>query len=546
MVFPRKKGILITLGVLILIIGSALFMRKKNVTPRETVVVKKAPLIATVNVTGKVKSAQYVDLAFDRSGRVAQVFVEVGKEVAKGQSLVTLEHADLAAQVAQAHAGAESARAQLNALERGTRPEEIAIAEIKKTNADKSLLDAETNLANVKAKADVDLGNLYNDVRDVLQDAYTKADDAVQKQIDDLFVNDTTANPQLTFTSDSQARIDAESQRVTAGNVLTVFKAELSVLGTTAPLLDDALQRAARHCTTIRDFLVRLQDTLNSAVGLSATTLAAYKTSVNTGRTNMNTAIAAINAKQQAIAAEKVANKNAIAAAEAKVQDAKNARDTAVSELALKRAGSTPEQIAVQQAQLQSAEANAAYARAQLAKTILQSPFVGIVTKQDAKVGEIVTANTPVVSLIAKSKFSLEAFVPEADIAKIAIGQNADVTLDAYGKDVTFAATIVAMDPAETIIEGVATYKATLQFTEDDARVKSGMTANIDVVTAMRDAAIAIPQRAVIENDSKKTVQLLDNDGQVRVAPVTTGVRASDGSVEIISGLSEGDRVIVR
>ena len=133
--------------------------------------------------------------------------------------------------------------------------------------------------------------------------------------------------------------------------------------------------------------------------------------------------------------------------------------------------------------------------------------------------------------------------MPEADIAKVSVGNTSIVTLDAYGRDVVFEAKVVAIDPAETIVDGVATYKVTFQFIEDDERIKSGMTANIDITSDNRENVIAVPQRSIIRKNGDKFVRILDGNN-VKEIKVETGLYGSDGNIEIIRGINEGDKVI--
>jgi len=188
-------------------------------------------------------------------------------------------------------------------------------------------------------------------------------------------------------------------------------------------------------------------------------------------------------------------------------------------------------------------EASVISAKAELDKTVIIAPISGTVTRQDAKVGQIDSANVVIMSLITTANFEIEANVPEADIAKVAIGNIADVTLDAYGNDVLFEAKVVKIDPAETEIEGVATYKTTFIFTKEDERVKSGMTANIDILTAKKENVIVVPTRAVSSKNNEKFVQVLTDRGPEDVL-VAVGLRGSDGNIEIISGVSEGDKIV--
>ena len=572
--FLKKPiGIISIIVVLGLAVGGYFYFGHEKKSEFDTAIAKQGDLVQEVSVTGRVKPASSVNLTFEKSGRVSRVYADVGKQVSAGQTLVVIENADIAAQRLQAEAGVESAKAQLEQyraafetqkaklaeLKRGTRPEEIQVQETKVENAKTALADAQKNLENVKAKATIDLQNLHDKIADIFRDAHLKADDAVRKQTDEMFDNDDTQYVQLTFlNTNSQAEIDAEWQRQIAGNRLNQWKEEIDSLPSDQNELDQALTASLEHLTIIQSFLNRLMDTINAAFGISQTTKTTYQTNVNTGRTNVNTAIEVINNQKQTIAAQKVLNQNNTTAAEEKLRTAESNLKLEESNLALKKAGIIEEQIAAQeaqvtqaeanivsqQAQIKQAEANVENYQAQIAKTIIRAPISGTVTKQDAKVGEIVSANTPLVSLISASQFEIEANIPEADIAKVKLGNAAKVTLDAYGNDVSFDVKVVAIDPAETIIDGVATYKTTFQFIDKDERVKSGMTANIDISTEKRENVIVIPQRAVITKNGDKIVRVF-NDETLKEVKVKTGLRGSDGNIEIIESVSEGDKVII-
>ncbi len=88
----------------------------------------------------------------------------------------------------------------------------------------------------------------------------------------------------------------------------------------------------------------------------------------------------------------------------------------------------------------------------------------------------------PFVKLISKDKFQIEADITETDIANVKVDQEAEAILDAYGDDVKFIAKVIEIDPAEKMIEGIATYKTTFQLLNEKSRLKPGMTANIDIL----------------------------------------------------------------
>jgi len=561
-------GAIFALGVLYYV-----FFGETQPPAYDTALVARGDVVQEVSVTGNVKPKEAVDLAFEISGRVANVYVSVGSKVKKGDMLASLDSSDIDAKFAQALAGVDAAKAtlkqynaaysaedaKLTEIKKGTRPEEVQLSETKVANAKKSLSDAETNLSNIKEKADNDLQNLYDDVDDILNEAYTKADDATSKQIVDIISEGSSNDFQLTFgTYDSILESKVENERITVKSELISFKQELASLDGSYSSLDSSLDKAAAHLVVIRNFLSDLDDVVDVASGLSSATKSTYKGYISTGRNNVNTEISDINAQKQNIAAQKITNQNNIFSAEAKVNDAKSALAAAEDELNLKKAGSTKEQIDAQEQRVVQAEANIGQQeavvkqqeanvnslKAQILKTIIYSPIEGTVTKQDAKVGQIVSVNSPLISVISEGEFEIEVNIPEADIAKVKIGNTARVTLDAYGDSELFEAEVIKIDPAETVIEGVSTYKTTLSFKKESERIRSGMTANIDILTGKKENVIAIPQRAVAEKNGDKIVRVIKN-GKPEDVKIETGLRGSDGRVEVTRGLSEGDTIIV-
>ena len=206
--------------------------------------------------------------------------------------------------------------------------------------------------------------------------------------------------------------------------------------------------------------------------------------------------------------------------------------------------GGTADDIAAQEALVEAAQANVKNLQAQISQTFIRAPFIGVVTQVDAKVGQIAPINTALVSIISKDKFQVELYVPEIDVAKVAIGNAAQITLDAYGSTVIFNAALIAIDPAETILNGASSYKVTLQFSDIDSRLKPGMTVNATVIADKRTAVLAVPQQAIITRGDQKFVLKAAANGESVLTPVITGIKSTDGLIEITQGLEEGDRII--
>lgn len=473
--FFKRPIFIAAVIILAIILGGYFYFFSGKKTGPEFVVVRKGNIVQEVSVTGNVKSVKSVDLAFEKTGRIASAPVKVGDYVGAGQILVQEDNSELNSQFEKAKADLGTQKAELN-------------------------------------KSKVALDNYYSAIPNILNDAYTKADDAVRKQVDVFFTDGESDAPKLNFTTaNSQAQTDSQNGRLTSRTELNGWRGELGVLDSTScDELDLALSKSKSHLEIIRNFLLSTMDALGKAYGVIQSTLDSNKANVTTARTNVNTASTNINNQKQYIDSQKAV-------------------------------------IVSEEASVVSYEAAVKNIEIQIAKTVLRSPINGIVTKQDAKVGEIAAANTVLVSVLS-SIYEIEAYVPEVDISKVKIGDASRVTLDAYGRDVAFKAKVTAIDPAETVIEGVATYKTTLQFVSNDKPVKSGMTANLDILATEKDSTLIIPQRAVASKNGDKFVNLYNpsvKDGNITEIKVVTGIRGSDGNIEILEGLKEGDKVVI-
>ncbi|MBU6426735.1 efflux RND transporter periplasmic adaptor subunit [Patescibacteria group bacterium] len=487
-------------GIIILVIVFiAVASRGSSVSNIESAAVTRGNIVEQVSVTGKVSPIDKADLAFEKSGVISKIFVKVGDSVKAGDKIAALDSAgDLA--------NLQSAQAKLDDMTRTLRPEELS-AEQAKVDSAKTALD-----------------NAKTDALNAARDGYVETEGAVVNYADAFFTNPQSANPTIKVTTQSQTQensIDAE--RVAVTDELAAWQADLAA-ATSTDRAAYYLSRAHGHLSMIKNFMNDLSGIANylspGNSGLVQSAIDAYVGAMNSAQSALNQAISSVTT------------------AEAELQNASAAYDEARSNFILKNAGSSPEAIAAQQASV-------AYYQSALDNDVLVSPIDGLVTRVDPSDGEFVSAGQSAFSVQSYGDYKVEAYVPEADIAKVALNNTAAITLDAYGPDVNFPAVVTAIDPAETVLEGVPTYKVTMHFTQKDDRVRSGMTANTEILTHEHDNVLTIPTRAVVDNSGQKSVRVLDADGKTyRSVPVVAGLKGSDGMTEIISGLTEGQKVV--
>jgi biotin carboxyl carrier protein len=164
-------------------------------------------------------------------------------------------------------------------------------------------------------------------------------------------------------------------------------------------------------------------------------------------------------------------------------------------------------QVGVAQAQVQSAQANVAQrqatlaqARVDLARTRITSPVNGIVIKRTIEKGQTVAASlqAPELFIIAQnlSDMQVEAAIDESDVGRLKVGQKATFTVDAFPGQ-TFEGQIRQVRKAATNVANVVTYVAVVGFSNDAGKLLPGMTANVRVVTDVRDNVLKIPNSAL-------------------------------------------------
>ncbi|MFA7309737.1 MAG: efflux RND transporter periplasmic adaptor subunit [Candidatus Paceibacterota bacterium] len=504
-----KAGI--TIAALVVLAGGYFFVQGSRKTVDETLVVHPADFIQQVSVSGTVKAAQTVDLGFAASGRISAVYGKVGDTVAAGRPLAAIENGDLRAAIQQKQALLQNQEAKLAALKEGTRQEEVAVAQ-EQVNSDKTAL-AQNQQALLNA----------------IQNAYTQSDNAIHNSVDQFVNGARTQNPHLSFsTSNYQLQTSFEFKRLDIESMLTAWQKSVAGLRASDDLIR-AASEAQANLTTVASFLSDANTVLSTAIAnerASQSTIDAWTATITSVRTNINSTVTSVTSAMTAMM-------NASATLQ---RDEKN--------LSLKMAGATQADIDAQNAQIASARADVENAQANLAKTVVTAPFTGVITRMDAKVGMIVSPNVPEISMNSASTYQIESYVPEVSIALVKTGNAAVVTLDAYGEEVPFAATVVSIDPAGTVRDGVPTYRVLLQFSGADARIRSGMTANIVITTAQRSGVISIPQKLVVTRDGKKYVTVKTGETSTERA-VTTGSVSSLGNIEIVTGLVDGDLVVM-
>ncbi|MGE0152731.1 MAG: efflux RND transporter periplasmic adaptor subunit [Reyranellaceae bacterium] len=208
------------------------------------------------------------------------------------------------------------------------------------------------------------------------------------------------------------------------------------------------------------------------------------------------------------------------------------------------------------QAKLQEARANyeaqlarIAALRALIERRVINAPFDGVLGIRLVDKGQYLQPGTRIANLQDLSAMRVRFIVAQRDLAKIEVGQELRVTVDAYPEQ-TFAGTITAIEPQVNVQSGVVEVQA--EIPNADSRLRPGMFAKLEIVLPGQSSVLAVPSHAISYNLYGESLYVVRDgkagaDGKptltVERVTVKTGEQ-QDGMVVILEGLKPGDRVV--
>jgi membrane fusion protein (multidrug efflux system) len=182
-------------------------------------------------------------------------------------------------------------------------------------------------------------------------------------------------------------------------------------------------------------------------------------------------------------------------------------------------------------------EAELALAKQQLEDTVVVAPFDGMIQSRMVAVGTYLQVGQPIVELARTSILRYRASVPERFAQELKIGQPVRILLDQHEREARVARISPTLDPLSRSL----TFEATVP--NSDNSLRSGLFASAEVIIDESASALAIPASALSRFAGVEKVWRVA-DGEVAEAVVQIG-REVDGMLEIKTGLSEGDQVLL-
>ncbi|MCQ2158546.1 MAG: efflux RND transporter periplasmic adaptor subunit [Bacteroidales bacterium] len=178
-----------------------------------------------------------------------------------------------------------------------------------------------------------------------------------------------------------------------------------------------------------------------------------------------------------------------------------------------------------------------------LTNTILRSPVDGVVSARNYDIEDMYVMGQPLFVVQQISPVKLMVAVSEKDYANVKVGNKVEVVASAVPGEV-FSGSVSLVYPV--IDAGSHTVSVEVKVPNRDRRLRPGMYVSADVIFDTRNAVV-VPDAAVIkqQGSGQRTVYVLEDDGTVTLKVVEVG-RHTGGEYEIVSGLAEGEMVVVK
>jgi len=187
-----------------------------------------------------------------------------------------------------------------------------------------------------------------------------------------------------------------------------------------------------------------------------------------------------------------------------------------------------------------SAQGHMLAAQAQLSYSVIRSPIDGVVTDRPLYVGDLATANQPILTVMNVSRLIAKSHIAQSEAAVLKAGNPAELKIPALDHPLKGRVTLVspALDPGSTTIE------VWVEASKPDPALRPGMTAEVAMTAKTVKDAIVVPASAVFKNaEGADYVLLAGPDEKAHQKTVQVGIRNAD-LAQLLSGISAGDPVI--
>ncbi len=499
---------LVYIGVPVIALGFLIFNRLQTIQANEADAEKEsgarrgAPasvevataqsydIIESIESVGTVTPEFTVNLAPRTTGVITYLEVREGEVVKPGQLLARINPDQANASVLSARASINESRSRLTQAQATVQANNIQIQQnIRQARAEVANAKANLNQTEKQAEADV-----------------------------------ISANADVT---EAQAELaSAQATLKNRGSQVTAARANLTNATTRLNRLEGLYEKGYVSAQEVDD--------ARATVATAQANLDVRQGEIETGQADVNTAKARLESARANANSTKATTQAQIASAKARVEQAEASLASAEANRAQIPANEA--NVNALRAGVDSAEAQLQSAASQKSDTELRSTIAGTVTKRNADPGSIASPGQPVLVIESTDRLIVNTSIPISDSTKIESGDRANLTIE--GIEDPIVARVEKIIPSADPQDRQALVR--LAIVSDQASLRPGMFAKINIEVSRSSAKVAIPTEAIQDG----SVMLIDKDGKAVKTKVAVG-NSDQKNSEVISGIKIGDQVVV-
>lgn len=511
---------------LVIIFGGYLGYKKMKSTTGETryvtALVEKGTIISSVSGTGQVSASSQIDIKPEVSGTITGIYVNPGDSVQEGKLLFSIDSTDAQKAVRDAEINLQNANLSLQKLQ---------------------IQNSDTNL-------NTDLAKAYDDGFNTVSNTFLDLP-GIMNGLNTMFftstVSQSTGQWNINWYEGQVIAEDADAVKIYKQNLIDSYDAALKAYNDNF----DSYKSASRTSdnATIEALISKTYDTVKL---------------ISTAIKNANNYIDFVNSSIQKRSPN---NTPAIITThKATLSDYTSKTNTDLSNLLTIKTNITSSKdafpnsnIDIQSAELAVKQKENALsdAKQNLSYYYVRAPFSGVMASIPVIKGDNASPGTTLGSIITSKKVAVIS-LNEVDVAKISLGEKGTLSFDAIPL-LSISGKVVEVDSIGTVSQGVVNYNVKISFDTDDTRIKPGMSATADIITNVKQDVLTVPNSAIKKSGNISYVEMFSSplpastDGlqgtPSSIAPINQDVEvgaSNDTLSEIISGLKEGDQIVVK
>ncbi len=564
--YIKRHKILLIIMFIIIASGTYYFYNKDQKTKKAKQIfyvvssVEKGNIISSISGIGQVSDSNQVDLKSKVSGEITYLNLKSGQTIKEGQVLVRIDSKDAQKIVRDAKTSLESAQLSLEKLKKSAEGLSLIQAQNSLDQAKESKQKAQDNIEksyedayNAISNAFLDMPTIMTDLDDILysndigrsetsigqgqDNSSALMNSTISSDRDKLEVFQDTAERDYSIARpkyNTNFNNYKNSTRYSSKETVEILLAE--TIETTK-----SISQAAKSENNYLDAWVdyRTQRDLEIFAKVSE-----YQTDLSSNIGSINSHLSSLMSISRSLQDYKEALVNADRTITEKTESLKDL----VS-------GTDPLDIRAQEISVAQKQYALNDAYEQLADYTIKSPFDGTVADVSLKKGDETSSATSIATLITGNQIA-EISLNEVDISNIKIEQKAILTFDAI-EDFSITGKIAEVSSIGESNSSVVSYNVKIAFDTQDERIKSGMSVGASIIIDSRQDVIVVPSGAVKTKNNIKYVEMPDENSSVsdstgifltktpKQQTIETGL-ADDSSIEIISGVKEGDLIITK